>query len=501
MEILTINKTCIKSKNRTLFKNLFLHIKEGQNWAVVGSSGSGKTALLKAIRGDFFVSGGEVLHHYYDWYKTNHNISDPLFSHRNLVSYVDVKHDFTNLSHTRDFFYQQRYNASYANESQTVDGYLRDISSKKTLDGPWYVERVIREFNLEPLQDKHLIKLSNGETKRLRIAAALLKNPAVLLLDNPFTGLDVKMRAHFNELFKKISEEGMTLIMATSPHQIPEMITHVLVLEKDREAKPFSRSSFNSENIDMNPGMPSLPTPQELDILLYKKSSGSFDILVKMDSVHVQYGNTKVLEDINWQIKPGEHWALSGPNGSGKSTLLSLIYGDHPQAYANNIVLFDRQRGTGESIWDIKKNIGFMSPELFQYFPGSFSCLQVVESGFFDSIGLYQKVNDEQKQTALKWMKVMGIWEETDTLFSDVSATLQRLCLLARALVKNPALLILDEPCQGFDDTQQKHFKALIDAIAGHSKMAMIYVTHHREELPECFKNEKTHIELLTIKK
>lgn len=491
MEVLAINNACIKSKNRTIFKNLNLQIKEGQNWAVVGSSGSGKTALLKTIRGDFFVSGGEVLHHYYNWYKTNHNISDPLFSHRNLVSYVDVKHDFTNLSHTRDFFYQQRYNASYANESQTVEGYLQDISSIATLNRPWNVERVIRDFNLEPLQGKHLIKLSNGETKRLRIAAALLKNPAVLLLDNPFTGLDVEMRAHFNELFKKIAEEGMTLIMATSPHQIPEMITHVLVLEKNREAKPFSRSSFNSGNIDMSSEMPSLPTPQELNKLLYKNSAGSFDILVKMDDVHVQYGNTKVLEGINWQIKPGEHWALSGPNGSGKSTLLSLIYGDHPQAYANNIVLFDRLRGSGESIWDIKKNIGFMSPELFQYFPGNFSCLHVVESGFFDSIGLFQRVNEEQRQTALKWLKVMGIWEDTDALFSDVSSTFQRLVLLARALVKNPYLLILDEPCQGFDDAQQKYFKALIDEIAGHSEMAMIYVTHHREELPECFKKKK----------
>ena len=490
MDVLTINNASVKSKNKTLFKNLNLHIKKGQNWAVVGPSGSGKTAFLKTIRGDFFVSGGQILHHYYDLYKTTHDVSDPLFSHRNLVSYVDVKHDFTNLSHTRDFFYQQRFNAGYANESQTVDGYLRDISSKETHAGPWNLERVISDFDLEPLRNKHLIKLSNGETKRLRIAAALLKNPSVLLLDNPLTGLDVQMRARFGELFRKISEEGTTLIMATSPHQIPDIITHVLVLSKELEAHPLPRSSFSPENIDMSSKMPSLPTPQELSGLWHERTSNSFDFLVKMDDVHVRYGNTKVLEGINWQIKPGERWALSGPNGSGKSTLLSLIFGDHPQAYANNIVLFDRKRGSGESIWDIKKNIGFMSPELLQYFPGNFTCQQVVESGFFDSIGLYRRVNADQMQTAFKWMKVMGISEEKDTLFSDVSTTLQRLCLLARALVKNPVLLILDEPCQGFDDAQQKYFKALIDTIAEQSDMAMIYVTHHREELPECIEKE-----------
>jgi molybdate transport system ATP-binding protein len=490
MDVLTINNARVRSKNKTLFKNLNLHIKKGQNWAVVGPSGSGKTAFLKTIRGDFFVSGGQILHHYYDLYKTTHVVSDPLFSHRNLISYVDVKHDFTNLSHSRDFFYQQRFNAGYANESQTVDGYLRDISSKETHAGPWNLERVISDFDLEPLRNKHLIKLSNGETKRLRIAAALLKNPFVLLLDNPLTGLDVQMRARFGELFRKISEEGTTLIMATSPHQILDIITHVLVLSKELEAHPVPRSSFSPENIDMSSEMPSLPTPQEMSGLWHERTSNSFDFLVKMDDVHVRYGNTKVLEGINWQIKPGERWALSGPNGSGKSTLLSLIYGDHPQAYANNIVLFDRKRGSGESIWDIKKNIGYMSPELLQYFPGNFTCQQVVESGFFDSIGLYRRVNADQMQTAFKWMKVMGISEEKDTLFSDVSATLQRLCLLARALVKNPVLLILDEPCQGFDNAQQKYFKALIDTIAEQSDMAMIYVTHHREELPECIEKE-----------
>ncbi|WP_016777447.1 ATP-binding cassette domain-containing protein [Anaerophaga thermohalophila] len=242
MEVLTITNASVKSKNKTLFKNLNLHIKEGQNWAVVGPSGSGKTALLKTIRGDFFVSDGQILHHYYNLYKTNHNVSDPLFSHRNLISYVDVKHDFTNLSHTRDFFYQQRFNAGYANESQTVDGYLRDISSKETHAGPWNFERVICDFDLEPLQDKHLIKLSNGETKRLRIAAALLKNPVLLILNEPCQGFDNSQQKYFKALIDSIAGQNEMAMIYVTHHreELPECIEKELRLW---ENKSFCKSS------------------------------------------------------------------------------------------------------------------------------------------------------------------------------------------------------------------------------------------------------------------
>jgi molybdate transport system ATP-binding protein len=233
-----------------------------------------------------------------------------------------------------------------------------------------------------------------------------------------------------------------------------------------------------------------LPDDEALSALLNGHDSKNYSVLADLHDVHVSYGEIKVLKGIDWTIRPGERWVLSGPNGSGKSTLLSLIYGDHPQAYANDIVLFDRKRGSGESIWDIKKKIGFMSPELFQYFPGNYTCKQVVESGFYDTIGLYRTVPAAEKQLSEEWMKIMGITKVQDLLFTDVSSTLQRLCLLTRALVKNPILLILDEPCQGFDVAQQQNFRNMIDAIARLSDLSMIYVTHHREQLPECINRE-----------
>jgi molybdate transport system ATP-binding protein len=489
-EILTITNASIRNRNRVFFEHLDFTVREGQHWAIVGPSGSGKTALLKAIKGDYIVSRDGIVRHYYQRYIQSHNISDPLFSHSQLLAYVDVKHNFSNLAHTQDFFYQQRFNAGYSDETQTVEEYLREKEAKASLKGTWDLEKVISDFYLKNLRNKHLIKLSNGETKRLRIAAALLGNPVLLLLDDPFTGLDLNTRRRFEELFKEIAESGTALIMITSPREIPDVITHVLFIDKNRKTREFTRASFTPQKISMNSGMPDLPSPRKIFELFDREGNSPFQILVGMKNVHVSYGNTEVLKGIDWEVRKGERWALSGPNGSGKSTLLSLIYGDHPQAYSNDIVLFDRQRGSGESIWDIKKNIGFMSPELFQYFPGSFSALQVVESGFFDTIGVYRAVGKGQQQKALEWMNVMGISRVRDTLFSDISSALQRLCLLTRALVKSPVLIILDEPCQGFDDMQQKYFRGLIDAVSKQSKLSVIYVTHYREELPECIEKE-----------
>ncbi|RYY21712.1 MAG: ATP-binding cassette domain-containing protein, partial [Sphingobacteriaceae bacterium] len=223
----------------------------------------------------------------------------------------------------------------------------------------------------------------------------------------------------------------------------------------------------------------------ELKDLLSRKTDASFSTIISMENVNIRYGEKQVLNNINWKVLPGERWALLGPNGAGKSTLLSLINGDNPQAYANQIVLFDRARGSGESIWDIKKKIGFVSPELYQYFPAESSCLQVIESGFYDTLGLFRPSHPHKSGLALRWMKLLNIDSSARKLLKNVTASTQRLVLLARALVKNPPLLIFDEPCQGLDEQQQQHFKHLLELICRNSNVTLIYVTHYQQEIPE----------------
>jgi len=481
--LLSINHATVRYLNGTLFNNLSFRVSKGENWALIGASGSGKSALLQTIAGRFNVTGGAIEFHFFDEFLKTHGDAGGPVTHHKLIALVEPRHHFKNRSNTSDFYYQQRYNSSDSEDAQTVDEHLGSVLAVGN-EGYWTPEKVTALLKLDDLRSKQLIKLSNGETKRLMIAAALLKNPVLLLLDSPLTGLDVETRAAFNAIISEIIASGTTVIMAASPYEIPDAMTHVAVLKNGSVEQQLSKDQFkpaeylsnDKDEVDDN----------ELRRLLNQNDAKpSYRYIVKMNNVHIQYGDKIILDGINWQIMPGERWALLGPNGAGKSTLLSLINGDNPQAYANDIVLFDRKRGTGESIWDIKSKTGFVSPELHQYFPTDNSCLQVIESGYYDTIGLFRQSSKAKAETALRWMKALEIEKYARVLLKNIPASAQRLCLLARALIKNPDLLIFDEPCQGLDAHQQHHFKTLVDTICGMSKVTLIYVSHYQQEIPE----------------
>lgn len=478
--LLSLKNITVRNQNQVLFENLSFTLKKGEHWALVGASGSGKSAFLAALAGGFHLSNGLLEHPFFDKYVSERSVSDPLFTWHKLIAQVTSRHHFRNLSHTRDFYYQQRFNSSDSEDAETVEQYLSSVPV--LFKGYWDFNKVVTRLKLGPLLDKQLIKLSNGETKRLLIAAALIRNPVLLLLDNPLTGLDVDTRREFNGLLNEVTESGISVIMAASPAEIPDVITHIAVLENGGIAEVIPRKEFSAEKITFNK-LPEIDS-EELRNLLSLYEQEKYDTVVGMENVVIRYGEKVILDGVNWLVKQGERWALLGHNGAGKSTLLSLINGDNPQAYANKITLFDRKRGSGESIWDIKKKTGFVSPELFQYFPGTTSSLQVIESGFYDTLGLFRPSDPRKAGIARKWMQLLEIEGYAGKLFKSIPASIQRLCLLARALVKNPPLLIFDEPCQGLDPHQQAHFKHVVDSICRDSNVTLIYVTHYQSEIP-----------------
>jgi molybdate transport system ATP-binding protein len=207
-------------------------------------------------------------------------------------------------------------------------------------------------------------------------------------------------------------------------------------------------------------------------------------VLVRMQDVNVSYDGTEILRGVDWTVCQGENWALLGPNGSGKTTLLSLILADNPQAYANEILLFGKRRGSGESIWEIKQRIGWVAPELHLYYPRRVSCLGIVCSGFFDSVGLYRQCSPAQREMAGAWMQRLGMSQYADVAFAALSEGEQRMVLVARALVKRPTLLILDEPCQGLDADNRDRVLQIVNAVGDHTDTNIIYVTHNADELP-----------------
>jgi len=459
--ILEVNQLSVRKASLQVLENISLSLKQGDHLAITGAAGSGKTSLALALAGRIFFTGQLQ-------YAGNLN---------ERIVWVEQEHHFKNLSNTSNFYYQQRFNSMDAEDAITVAAYLggRHVAEMELL----------RPFDLSRLLDEPLIQLSNGENKKVQIAKALLASPKVLVLDQPFVGLDVEARAFLHQRINELADQGILIILATHSSEIPPCITQVISLEKSKPAVFMERKAFDNQ-------LPSSPVKkQPLNEALLKRvlnitPGGQLNAVIRMKDVDVSYGDKKILQQVNWEVKEGERWLLSGPNGAGKSTLLSLITADNPQAYANEIYLFDRKRGSGESIWDIKKRIGYLSPELILFFDSSNSVFEAVASGLFDTIGLFRQVTDEQMQRVYDWLELLGIRSLARKRLNELSAGEQRRALLARALIKNPPLLILDEPCQGLDDETEDGLLELINAVCVAGNKTLIYVTHYANKRPEC---------------
>lgn len=456
---LEVKNLSLSKGGQAVLHEINFTILKGEQWAIIGASGSGKTSLAQALSARVFYSG-EV-----KYFIPQHSI----------VELVEQQHRFKTLNNTSDFYYQQRYNSSDAENSLKV----QDLFNAEALND----ERLLTDLHVDVLLHKPLIQLSNGENKRVQLARVILKHPAVVILDNPFIGLDVNGRAALQVLINTISSRGIQVIIVSSPTELPSSITHVAVLQKGRivfigRKDEYHESAFKQQQI--------MHIQAEILDSLKPLSDASFNRAIDMRGVTVTYEGKTVLDNINWTVNRGECWSLSGSNGAGKSTLLSLINGDNPQAYANEIYLFDRRRGSGESIWDIKKNIGYVSPELHLFFDTSSTVFTAVASGLFDTVGLFRSLSTEQESRIQLWLKLLGIESLGPRFLHSVSGGQQRLVMLARALVKNPPLLILDEPCQGLDDQQSEHFRFLIETICEHFGTTLIYVSHYQHDIPSC---------------
>ncbi|MBW2411926.1 MAG: ATP-binding cassette domain-containing protein, partial [Deltaproteobacteria bacterium] len=353
---------------------------------------------------------------------------------------------------------------------------------------------IAAQLNIAHLLDRGIRFLSTGEMRKIMIARALVRSPHLLILDEPFDGLDADARRQLAEMINGLMDADRQIILVT--HRLDEMppkITHFMGLKAGTVFFQGPRESIfkDAKLQDLYPHIRS--RPDLIPILPQTTASEPLEIapvLVEMKNTAVRYKNITVFKGLNWKMKSGENWAIAGPNGAGKTTLLSLISGDNPQAYANEIYLFGRRRGTGESIWDIKQKIGLISSEFQIRYRKSLKALDVVLSGFFDSVGLYRRCTADQHRIAMQWIEFLQLADRSDKLFNQLSYGEQRLILLARAMVKLPLLLILDEPCQGLDRTNRKMVLSLIDAIAATKKTHILFVTHHPNEFPACI----THI-------
>lgn len=493
---ISLRDISLRLYGRVLFEHTTWELLDDQHWAVVGANGSGKSTLVKALWGRVPVVKGEISYHFLQ--HAHSEGAEAISLPQDHIAYVSFEAQTTTLQGT-GLFYQARWNSGVSKEGRSVSEYLSEHLVKRI--NPYEVRerhtdsasflaqraRIIELLEIQGLLGRDLSQLSNGERRKVLLARALIGKPRLLILDNPFTGLDAQFRHRLGRVIDRLMQDEMRVMVVTARQdEILPGITHVLVVENCTVIARGPRDQVLAEDSArriLNPVSPRDPEEVAHDQRPQKPDAGS-QVLVQMRDVDVSYNGTHVLSRIHWTVRSGEHWALLGPNGAGKTTLLSLILGDHPQAYANEITLFGRRRGSGESIWEIKQRIGWVSPELHLYYPKRGSCLDVVCSGFYDSVGLYRRPSQAQRDIARSWMRRIGLLGTADTPFSAVSEGEQRMLLIARALVKHPLLLIFDEPCQGLDAGNRDQVLRTIDSIGQHLEASVLYVTHHAGELP-----------------
>ncbi|MFN0254822.1 ATP-binding cassette domain-containing protein [Pedobacter ureilyticus] len=458
--IVQISNFNLKYGNTTVLRDLEWTIQAGENWLLSGASGSGKTALLKAIAG-LEKATEEIVVSF-----------DKQSNAKPVCQYIAQWYQFKNKEGVANFYYQQRYNVQQVQDTLTVNAELAHYAKENNLNLT-QAEPILEALGFAALKNAQLIELSSGEHKKLQLVKALWLKPQLLLLDQPYTGLDIQSRQNLNNLLDEVTNDGVQIILVSNETEIPACINRFGEIVDGQLVEHFTFCTKNAIVIE----------ERNIPEFLHEAPPSSSDVLIKMLDVNISYGEKQVLKNVNWEIKAGEKWLLQGHNGSGKSTLLSLVNGDHPQAYANEIYLFGNKRGSGESIWDIKQHIGLISPELHWYFDFNTTVWQSIASGFFDSIGLYKEIGWHKRTQVDELIEYFGLTANKNDLLAHLPLGKQRLVLLARTVIKNPELLVLDEPCQGLDAHQTLQFNTLIDGLCTTNR-TLIYVSHNDDQLP-----------------
>ena len=420
--------------------------------AIAGRNGSGKTQYVDQLRKQF--------------------ASDK-------VRYIAFT-DSYGVNVDGQYYLQLRWNQhDIDHETPTVGELLQRaylLAGENTEERRHLRDQLYALFHIEEFLDKYIITLSSGELRKFQLTKTLFADPKLLIMDNPFIGLDAETRDQLRDLLKLLAEErDMEIVLVMSKtDDIPSFVSEVKWMGEQESVAAHVLSDKKREAIL------SLP---------YTNSDYDCQRVIDMKQVSIRYGERTILKDLDWTVMNGERWALSGQNGSGKSTLLSLVCADNPQSYACDITLFDRPRGSGESIWDIKKHIGYVSPEMHRSYKRNLPAIRIVASGLMDSIGLYAIPNPQDYDKCRWWLDIFGIGDLADRPFLQLSSGEQRLVLLARAFVKDPQLLILDEPLHGLDLWNRRLTKDIIETFCQRKGKTLIMVTHYQEELPNIITN------------
>ncbi len=432
----------------------------GRHIAIVGGNGSGKTTLaqlltdtLRANRGERRFGTGiaprDILHVSFD-------------QHRALME------------HDRRFDDSESRDDAFDIGTRVQEAILQG----RQPDPQFFT--LCQRLGIDHILQRGIRFISTGESRKTLLARALYAKPKAIIIDNPLEGLDSQSQRDIRKLLDElIASPTPVLLLTKSSEDIPAGIDEVQIMENGAISAHCSLAQARQHFAPRRHFSKPLP-------ISVSEAWPADSPLLELRSVNVSFRGTAVLHDINWRLLPRQHCWISGPNGAGKSTLLGLLCGDNDKAYGQHVELFGKRRGSGESIWDIKKQFGLLNTNMQLNQLKRVKAIDVIASGFFDSIGLYDKPTATQQQLLLRWLDALELLPLREQRFERLSFGQQRMILLARALVKSPRILILDEPCIGLDEQQRARLLGAVDQIAAQSQIQILFVSHRADEIPDC---------------
>jgi molybdate transport system ATP-binding protein len=442
--------------------------RRGEQWGCLGPNGAGKTTLAKILSGQLSCASGEIE---YNPELQNQGIAYVCFEQQQTLCNRDRQLD------------DSEFRSDASDPGTTVEQVIRATAADDS-----QLEHWLQRLGLTHVLDRGIRFISTGEMRKTLLLRAILARPALLILDSPLDGLDRASQGEMSDILEHLLSSDLNLLLLCRQVQdLPMGVSHLLMLSQGQliacgeRDKVLGHAAVQSI---LNPPVTALGPLPSAASRPYQIPAGQ--PLLKLVDIAVSYGDVAVLKNVNWVFERGQHCSISGPNGCGKTTLLSLINGDNHKAYGQDITLFGLRRGSGESVWDIKQKFGLLNTQLHLNHVRGMRVLEVVVSGFFDTVGLYDDWGDQQRQIAADWLLALGLDSLGREPFDTLSFGLQRMVLLARAMVKSPVILILDEPCLGLDGHHTQIILRAIDHIAEHTDTQILFVSHCASEMPAC---------------
>lgn len=458
-----------------ILDGLSWHWQTGQHWAVLGGNGSGKNTLAALLLDRIRPNAGTI--------QTHPELNEQLIElvafeeHANLMARDQRLDD----SETReDAFDAGTLVIDYLNTAYTrAKARYQDAEAFQQR-----LQQLVEHWQLQTLLKQGLRYISTGQSRRVLLVRALLCKPRILILDNPGDGLDASSQQRLNADISALcrgdgqQHEMGVLLLVKQRREIPEGITHLLQLKQGRSAfqGPIGEAALKR---DLNAQRKPIPD-YTADRQPFEQSS----TLVDIAGANVRFQDKTVLTDVHWRLNIGQHTVISGPNGAGKTTLLNLLYGANDKAWAQPVSLFGKPRGSGESLADIRSHFGWVNTQQQLTHMNRTPCLDVLCSGFEDTLGGSAQINDRHQLIARQWLNWLEMAHLGSTYFGRLSFGQQRLLLIVRAAIKQPQILVLDEPYLGLDDEHREQAMSLVDALIAAGKSTVLFVSHHPEDWP-----------------